>query len=98
MQKATEIENQKLTGQVSLEQARYLERMNKASIRQNQNYRQNLSRASLMSEKEKYAQKLEQKNNSMQAHYGGAPTGLANAGQRSLESGGKNVPLGKYVS
>ena len=47
--------NQKQPIEVSLEQARYQDRLNKASLRQNQFYKQNLNRISLMSEKEKYA-------------------------------------------
>ena len=81
--------HQNLPVEVSLEQARYQDRLNKASLRQNHFYKQNLDRISLMSEKEKYAQSLEQKQ-SMQAHYSG--------GAMSAIEATKTIPLGKYVS
>ena len=43
----------------SIEQIRYLERMRKASARQNQVYKRNILKQSFQSEKEKYAKHLE---------------------------------------
>lgn len=44
---------------ISIEQMRYLNRMNKASLRQNVVYQRNLSKKDFISEKEKYARHLE---------------------------------------
>lgn len=44
---------------ISIEQMRYLNRMNKASLRQNYVYQSNLSKKDFVSEKEKYARLLE---------------------------------------
>jgi hypothetical protein len=44
---------------ISLEQARYLQRMNQAALKQNASYIKNVSRQSDLTEKEKYAQRIE---------------------------------------
>ena len=72
---------------LSLEQARYLQRMNQNAVRQAQAYKNNVSRQPNMSEKEKYAQRMEE-----QAQPNGAVF------QGGLDAAGKNVPLGKYVT
>lgn len=74
---------------LSLEQARYLQRMNQAALRQVETYTKNASRQSL-TEKEKYAQKIEENHHGAGAIYTG--------GGESHIYGTSKQPLGKFVS
>ena len=76
--------------QLSLEQARYLQRMNNAALRQQATLQKNMAMNGNISEKEKYAQRIEDNTrNSSAIYYGG---GESNAMAQ------KKMPLGKYVS
>lgn len=59
--------------------------MNRAALRQQETYKKNLSRSSNITEKEKYAQRIEQQKTA-NAIYGGS------------DGGAPKQPLGKYVS
>jgi hypothetical protein len=69
---------------------RYLERMKKASLKQNQIYKSNLQKHIFMTEKEKYAKHLETDIYNVQLPI--------NNKEETQMLGGRRIPLGKLVT
>jgi hypothetical protein len=74
----------------SVEQMRYLDRMRRASEKQNFVYRQNINKNSYMTEKEKYAKLLEADTHSVQLPI--------NVRDNMMQQPGRRIPLGKQVT